>query len=124
MSKHIRNIGKMKKNKGKKNYISILNTLLRRFYQLENFETAKSLLVFISDWAEYIFDKNAFSKSIRKHFDGIVEHIRSKITNGILEGINSKVQTIKRVCKGFRYTESFKKMILFAFGIIKPRKFT
>lgn len=124
MSKHLRNIGKVKKNKDKKGYIPVLNTLLRHFYQLENFERAKSLLVFIADWAEYLFDKNSFSKSIRRHFDGIVEHIRSKITNGILEGINSKVQTIKRVCKGFRYTESFKKIILFAFGIIKPRKFT
>ena len=124
MSKYLRNIAKLKKNKDKKDYIPILNNLLRMFYQLENFEKAKALLVFMADWAENLFDKNSFSKSIRKHFDGIVENIRSKITNGILEGINSKIQTIKRVCKGFRYTENFKKMILFAFGIIKPRKIT
>lgn len=56
-----------------------------------------------------------------KHFKGIVEHIRSQLTNGILEGINSKIQTIKRVAKGFRYTDNFKKMILFVFGAIKPQ---
>jgi len=112
-----------KKHKSKVAYISILHEHLKDFYALNEIKSAKAKLAFIADFADDLFGKNSFSKSIRRHFDGIVEYVRSKITNGILEGINSKIQTIKRVAKGFRYREHFKKMILFVFGIIQPRKF-
>lgn len=64
------------------------------------------------------------SKSLTKHFDGIVQRIQSKLTNGLLEGINSKIQVIKRNARGFKYTDNFKKLILFAFGSIQPSKLT
>ena len=78
-------------------------------------------MAFLLDYAEHIFGKNKFSNSIQRHFYGIVEHIRSGLTNGVLEGINSKVQTLKRVAKGFRYIDNFKKMVFFIFGVIEPR---
>jgi len=121
LGKHLEKIHK--RHKEKASCISLLFEHLQAFYALKDFSEAKAKLTFIADFAEDLFGENSFSKSIRRHFDGIVEYIRSKITNGILEGINSKIQTIKRVAKGFRYRENFKKMILFVFGIIKPRKF-
>lgn len=110
-----------KKFKDKQGQIALIWEYLEQFYQLKDWLEAKAFLSFIADYAEEVFGKNSFSKSIRRHFDGIVEYIRSRLTNGILEGINSKTQTIKRVARGFRYTENFKKMILFAFGVIQPR---
>lgn len=118
LGKHLDNLAK--KFKTKYAYIVILHEHLRDFYQLKNLDQAKAKLCFIIDFAQEVFGKNSFSKSIRRHFNGIVEYIRSRITNGILEGINSKIQTIKRVAKGFRYIDNFKKMILFVFGIIQP----
>lgn len=104
-----------------KEKISVLWELLKEFYQNKSFDKAKAQLTFIADYAQDIFGKNKFSTSIRRHFNGILEHIRSKLTNGILEGINSKVQTLKRIAKGFRYIDNFKKMIFFIFDVIKPR---
>lgn len=104
----------------KRTYTMLLQEHLVDFYQQTCFQKAKAQLCFMADLAEDIFGENSFSKSIDKHFDGIAEHLRSKLTNGILEGINSKIQTIKRVAKGFRYTDNFKKLILFVFGTIKP----
>lgn len=118
LGKHLEKI--YKRQKHARAYIQILQEHLQDFYAMQDFHEAKAHLIFIADFAEILFGENSFSKSIRRHYDGIVEHIRSKITNGILEGINSKIQTIKRVAKGFRYIENFKKMILFVFGIIQP----
>ena len=111
----------LKQHPDKYEHFDILWNALGEFYHRTTYEKAQTQLTFIADYAEYIFDENNFSKSIRRHFDGIVEHIRSKLTNGILEGINSKVQTLKRIAKGFRNIENFKKMVFFIFGIIQPK---
>ena len=105
----------------KRAYVMLLQEHLVDFYEQSCWDAAQAQLCFIADLAKDVFGKNSFSKSIRKHFKGIAEHIRSQLTNGILEGINSKIQTIKRVAKGFRYTDNFKKMILFVFGAIRPQ---
>lgn len=113
--------GLYRKHKDKREFFPFIHENMAGVYGESDIDEAKARLAFTADFAESIFGGNSFSKSIRRHFDGIVEYIRSNLTNGILEGINSKIQTIKRVAKGFRYKENFKKMILFAFGIIKPK---
>ena len=110
----------------KRAYVMLLQEHLSDFYGQSCLDTAQAQLCFMADLGQELFGKNSFTKSIRKHFNGIVEHIRSQLTNGLLEGINrpaarSKIQTIKRVAKGFRYTDNFKKMILFVFAAIKPQ---
>lgn len=101
--------------------ITVLWKQLEEFYNRNSFEKAETQLTFIADYAQSIFGKNKFSNSIRRHFDGILEHVRSKLTNGVLEGINSKIQTLKRIAKGFRYIENFKKMVFFIFDVIHPK---
>ncbi len=119
LSKHLEKL--TKKHPDKRAYTMLLQEHLVAFYQQSCLQTAKAQLCFIADLAEEVFGKNSFSKSVRKHYAGIAEHIQSQLTNGVLEGINSKIQTIKRVAKGFRYTDNFKKMILFVFGQIEPQ---
>ncbi len=36
------------------------------------------------------------AKNIKAHWSGIVNYAKSKLTNGILEGINSRIQLVKR----------------------------
>ena len=48
------------------------------------------------------------AKTIKNHWDGIVEWKRSQINNGILEGLNSVVQAAKSKARGFRTAEYFK----------------
>ena len=47
------------------------------------------------------------AKTIRKHWDGILLWFRSRITNGMIEGINSLVQAAKARARGYRTTENF-----------------
>ena len=81
---------------------------------------AKALLCFVVDFAKEQ-GLSKLSKSLRRHFDGIVAYVRTGLTNGLLEGINNKIQAIKRVARGYRYTETFKRMIYLCFGSLDLR---
>ena len=68
-----------------------------------------------------------FAKTVRAHWHGIVHFVESRLSNGILEGINHKVQLAKRRAKGFRNIDNFINMIYFLCGKLKfsyPRYFT
>jgi transposase len=57
-----------------------------------------------------------FIQLIKARWFGIVNYFEPKLTNGILEGINSKIQLIKRRARGFRNMQSFINMIFFSCG--------
>ncbi|MFV0378392.1 MAG: transposase, partial [Mangrovibacterium sp.] len=61
----------------------------------------------------------AFVSTVKAHWTGIMNYFGSKITNGILEGINSKIQLAKRRARGYRNTENFISMIYFIAGKLK-----
>jgi transposase len=42
------------------------------------------------------------ANTLDKHHQGIINVIDTKITNAILEGFNSKVQTLKRKARGYK----------------------
>jgi len=48
-----------------------------------------------------------------------VNYIQSKISNQILEGINSKIQLAKKRARGYRNIENFINMIYFVAGKLK-----
>jgi transposase len=60
-----------------------------------------------------------FVNLIKTHWFGIVNYFESRLTNGILEGINSKIQLAKRRARGFRKTTNFINMIFFTCGKLK-----
>ena len=95
-----------------------LQTVIRRiedFYSADNPQQAKAILIFIADFAQEYLGNNPLSKMIRRSLDRIVQQLESKVNNGLLEGINSKIQVIKRIARGFRYKTNFMKMIRFVF---------
>lgn len=47
------------------------------------------------------------AKSLKKHKSGILRWFKTKMTNGLLEGINSLVQAAKRKARGYRTPENF-----------------
>ncbi len=57
--------------------------------------------------------------AIKRHWDGIVNFSKSKITNGILEGINSVVQAARNKARGYRSVEYFITMIYLIAGKLK-----
>ena len=53
------------------------------------------------------------------YWSSIVNYFDTKLTNGILEGINSKIQLAKRRARGFRNIKNFINMIRLICGKIK-----
>ena len=45
---------------------------------------------------------------IKRHWTNIVTYFRHGITNAVSEGLNSKIQTIKKMAYGFRNKAHFK----------------
>jgi transposase len=92
--------------------------LLREFWEFDNFQQAEAFLL---DWCKEV-EKSAIvpfvkaARTIRAHWSGILNYVKSKITNGILEGINSKVQLAKKRARGYRNKNNFIAMILFTCG--------
>ncbi len=104
------------KSESFKKYITLIMDEITNFYTQKQYEEFKAQLKFIADFAQEMMKDNAITKTILAHFDGIANYAKSQINNGVLEGINSKIQTIKRIARGFRYKTTFKKMIRFAFS--------
>ncbi|PZX38983.1 transposase [Nonlabens dokdonensis] len=59
------------------------------------------------------------ANTIKAHWSGIINYIESRINNGILEGLNSKIQLAKKRVKGYRNVKNFINMIYFNCGKLK-----
>lgn len=57
-----------------------------------------------------------FAKTVKAHWNGIVRFIESRLTNGLLEGINHKIQLAKRRARGYRNIQNFINMAYFLCG--------
>lgn len=53
---------------------------------------------------------------IQSRLDNVVSYCRHRITNGVAEGLNSKIMSVKRKCCGFRNADNFKTAIYFHCG--------
>ena len=107
--------------KSKKVDKELLEYHIQELDQLWIQPTCSQAGAFLSYWADRtkdLFKMDRLCKSIYRHFRGIINFVESKVTNGLLEGMNSKIQFIKRAARGYRYTENFKRMVLFAFGTL------
>jgi transposase len=59
------------------------------------------------------------AKMIKKHLENLLNVLVWKISNGVVEGINSKIQTVKSNARGYRSFESYRTAILFHCGKLK-----
>jgi transposase len=88
------------------------------FFDFNDKEQATSFLAWWCDLAleSGIPSFEKFAKTVNGHWQGITNYTEMKISNGILEGINSKIQLAKRRARGFRKIENFMNMIYFIAG--------
>lgn len=98
-----------------------LKELFKDFWDIEDKELAEGYLAFWCDIAEEsrIFPFQRVVNTIKAHWSGIINYIESKINNGILEGLNSKIQLAKKRARGYRNIENFINMIYFICGKLK-----
>jgi len=98
-----------------------LKELFNDLWEMEEEEEATQFLV---DWCNEVEKSNIspfkqFVKTVKAHWTGIVNFCETEINNGVLEGINSKVQLAKKRARGYRRTENFINMIYFLCGKLK-----
>lgn len=56
------------------------------------------------------------AKQIKERLENIITFCKHRITNGVAEGLNSKIMSIKRRACGYRNKENFKLAIYFFCG--------
>jgi transposase len=100
--------------------------VLRHFFEQDEVQEAT---LFLSDWINEARKTKlpplvAAAKTIEKNFKGLLNYVKWKLTNGFAEGLNSMIQEIKTVARGFRRFENFRVAILFFLGKLElnPRK--
>jgi transposase len=119
--------------KGKEAKYAILNLypvmadayrLKEMFNEFWDFKTIEEAGGFLAYWCDLVkesgiqpFKKAA--KTLLAHWTGIVNYAKSRITNGVLEGINSKIQLAKKRARGYRNINNFINMIYFIAGKFK-----
>jgi transposase len=54
--------------------------------------------------------------TLKRHLDGVLRFAKHPITNGVAEGLNSKIMSIKRKAGGFRNAQNFTTAIYFHCG--------
>jgi len=57
-------------------------------------------------------------RTLKKYMKCIENMFESNITNGVIEGLNNKIKSIKRTAFGYSNFSNFKKRILIQAGII------
>jgi transposase len=95
--------------------------LFNDLWEFNEKEQAAGFLAFWCDLVEEgkIIPFKNFVKTIKAHWSGITNYFESKISNGVLEGINNKIQLAKRRARGYRNTKNFINMIYFISGKLK-----
>lgn len=56
------------------------------------------------------------AKMLKRHLDGLLAYCTHKISNAVVEGLNSKIQQVKASARGFRNFEHYRIAILFFCG--------
>ena len=61
-------------------------------------------------------------KTCKKYLKYIVNAVKYNFTNGVIEGINNKIKTLKRIAFGYRSFLNFKNRILIMCNLISLKK--
>jgi transposase len=107
-----------------------LNLKTMRAYHIRlNFQelwdqTAQDVKIFLKKWYFWATHSRLepikeAAYTIKRHWTGILRWFKSKINNGILEAINSLVQTAKAQARAYRTTKNLITMIYLIAGKLK-----
>jgi transposase len=89
--------------------------------ELWDHNTAAEATVYFNDWYRRVIHTQLeplkkVARSIKERLANVVSYCTHQITNAVAEGINSKIQAIKRRVGGYRNNENFKTAIYFYCG--------
>jgi len=94
---------------------------LQMFWAIEGREVAEKYLKKWYFWATHsrLIPIVKAAKTIKGHWNGVMNFIESKVTNGILEGLNSSIQALKKSARGYRNTKNFMTRVYVRLGQLK-----
>ena len=86
-----------------------LKLSLQEFWSIEDRLLAEDYLKKWYFWATHSRIKPMIevAKTIKAHWNGILNYFDSRITNGILEGTNTVIQLLKRSARSYRNVQNF-----------------
>jgi len=88
------------------------------FYELDDSDTAEE---FLRRWIAEV-DRSRleplqrFARMLEDHWPGVIRWHHSRVSNGLLEGLNSLIQAAKRRARGYRSNRNFIAMIYLIVG--------
>jgi transposase len=59
------------------------------------------------------------ARTIRKHFEGIVAYVKTRLTNGLVEGLNNKLRVVARRAYGFHTAGALISMLFLTSGGVR-----
>jgi len=76
------------------------------FQQIYHAETEEAFSKLLRDWLDWVLNGSLepmrkAAQTVQRHLSGIQNWMRSRINNGILEGLNSIIQAAKRKARGY-----------------------
>jgi transposase len=88
------------------------------FYEIEDPDTAEE---YLRRWITEVNDSGlepliAFTRMLEDHWLGVIRWHHSRVSNGLLEGLNSLIQAAKRRARGYRSNRNFIAMIYLIVG--------
>jgi transposase len=94
---------------------------LRDFWNFKDLLLAEDFLIKWYYWATHSRRDPVIkcAKTIKAHWKGILNYTKTRINNGILEGINSIIQSAKASARGFRSTKNYILTIYLRCGKLK-----
>lgn len=89
-----------------------------------DFKDPEEGAAFLAYWCDLVEEEKVlpfmkFTQMLKAHWTGILNYLESQIANGIMEGINNKIQLAKRRARGYRNITNFINMIYFIAGKLK-----
>jgi transposase len=98
-----------------------LKEMFNEFWTFKNKDEAGGYLTY---WCDLVKESGIqpfikAAKTLMAHWTGIVNYAETGLNNGILEGINSKIQLAKKRARDYRNIDNFINMMYFIAGKLK-----
>lgn len=95
-----------------------LKLSLQTFWSMEDLHSAQ---IYFKKWYFWATHSQLsaivkVAKTLKEHWNGIINFFENRFSNGLLEGLNSMIQTLKANARGYRNDENFMTMIFLRHG--------
>lgn len=94
---------------------------LQRLWEFDNVKAARLYLEKCLSWASRskLEPMAELARFIKRHEEGILRFLKSRVTNGIVEGINSKIKTAMKRAYGFKSFDYYRTIVYLVAGKLK-----